>query len=221
MREACMAHFPKHNVEAVDAIILTHGHSDAILGLDDVRDFQRGHYVSIPNPDRPDTTLSGYRIDSGPLRLFGTEMTLQRVREVFPYFTDSPKFLDEAKTVLERRVAAVELCPIPERQSLVLNSLHIECFPAYHGGTYVSLGFGIGRPGDFIYISDVKYVPSVTMEYLKSLPRIKVFVIDCLSRDGIWSHMGFYEAIEFCKQLNPEQIYFTGIYYSSFIKNDS
>jgi hypothetical protein len=37
MREACMRVLPAHGVSNVDAILLTHGHADAILGLDDVR----------------------------------------------------------------------------------------------------------------------------------------------------------------------------------------
>jgi hypothetical protein len=37
MRDACMRVLPKYGVANVDGILLTHGHADAILGLDDVR----------------------------------------------------------------------------------------------------------------------------------------------------------------------------------------
>lgn len=49
-----------------------------------------------------------------------------------------------------------------------------------HGGDYISLGFSIGRAGEFVYISDVKAIPPDTMAYLKSLPRIKTLVLDSL-----------------------------------------
>jgi phosphoribosyl 1,2-cyclic phosphodiesterase len=33
MREACMSILPKHGIQQVSAIVLTHGHADAILGI--------------------------------------------------------------------------------------------------------------------------------------------------------------------------------------------
>ena len=40
MRETCLRLFPQHRVQSVDALLLTHGHADAIFGLDDMRDLQ-------------------------------------------------------------------------------------------------------------------------------------------------------------------------------------
>lgn len=51
MRDSCLRILPKHGVTEVNAIFLTHGHADAVLGLDDVRDLQRSKQVSIPNPN--------------------------------------------------------------------------------------------------------------------------------------------------------------------------
>jgi hypothetical protein len=41
MREQCIRLLPRHNIRTIDALLLTHEHADAILGLDDVRDFQQ------------------------------------------------------------------------------------------------------------------------------------------------------------------------------------
>ncbi|KNC76211.1 hypothetical protein SARC_11280 [Sphaeroforma arctica JP610] len=42
IREQCLQHFPRMGVETIHAIVLTHGHADAIFGLDEVRDIQIG-----------------------------------------------------------------------------------------------------------------------------------------------------------------------------------
>jgi len=41
MYTAVSSVFPAHNVKTVHAILLTHAHADAILGLDDVRELQK------------------------------------------------------------------------------------------------------------------------------------------------------------------------------------
>ena len=45
MRNAFLQH--RHYLHRVDAILLTHGHADAILGLDDVRDLQNFESVKV------------------------------------------------------------------------------------------------------------------------------------------------------------------------------
>jgi hypothetical protein len=67
----------------------------------------------------------------------------------------------------------------------------VKCFEVYHGGTYVSLGFCIGKEGELVYISDVKEIPEASMVFLKSIaPRIKVLVIDVLDLgNGVYSHV--------------------------------
>jgi phosphoribosyl 1,2-cyclic phosphodiesterase len=39
-REVILNLFPKHGLREVGALLLTHGHADAILGMDDLRDLQ-------------------------------------------------------------------------------------------------------------------------------------------------------------------------------------
>lgn len=62
-----------------------------------------------------------------------------------------------------------------------------------------------------MYISDVKIIPPETMEYLKSIPKIKVLVLDLLAEEGIYAHIGLYEALEIYNILKPEQFYGTGM----------
>mmetsp|Transcript_32715 Transcript_32715/g.82520 ORF Transcript_32715/g.82520 Transcript_32715/m.82520 type:complete len:89 (-) Transcript_32715:648-914(-) len=53
MRDAALRHLAGHGVRAIDALLLTHAHADAILGLDDVRDFTEQHGGPLPWDVRP------------------------------------------------------------------------------------------------------------------------------------------------------------------------
>lgn len=55
----------ENKVTKIDLVLLTHGHADHMVGMDDLRRF---------------CTVLGK-----PLPVYGNEATLQRVREVFPY----------------------------------------------------------------------------------------------------------------------------------------
>jgi phosphoribosyl 1,2-cyclic phosphodiesterase len=215
MRDACVQWFPTHGIRDVHALLVTHGHADAILGLDDVRDLQRCRRVAVPDPHYPleARTVLGFQVLSGPLPVFATATTWQTLRSTFPYLTSSapPPYLDEAQCILERRVALLATQEVDEWASLEVHGLPVQCFPVFHGGQYVSLGFSFGAPGEFVYISDVKVMPEQTWRYLKSLPRIRVLVVDALDREGIWSHCGLSEALDIVEALDPLSVYLTGI----------
>ncbi|KAJ2418201.1 hypothetical protein GGF47_005088, partial [Coemansia sp. RSA 2524] len=40
--------FVKHDIKTIDAVLLTHGHADAMLGLDDLRQWTSSQNTSIP-----------------------------------------------------------------------------------------------------------------------------------------------------------------------------
>lgn len=205
MRDACLRLLHRHQIKEVHGILLTHGHADAILGLDDVRDLQKFSRCEIPGKG------TGFRPHSGPLEIFLHKETMETVTNAFSYLVSSrPKFLDFEQTVLERRVALLNFNVISPDDNFEVQGLKIKSFPVLHGGDYVSLGFNIGSPGEFVYISDVKIIPEPTMQYLKSL-RIKVLVIDALSDAGIFSHMGFDEAKQVVRDLKPERTFFVGM----------
>lgn len=209
MRDGCLQLLPRLGVREVHGIVLTHGHADAIFGLDDVRDLQISKPTKVTGENGEKST--GFKVMSGAMPVFLNEPTMQTVKKCFGYLTEPPVFLDEKNKVLERRIALLDFQVIDSNANFNVAGLPIRSFPVYHGGTYISLGFSIGKAGELVYISDVKIIPEETMEYLKALPRIKVFVIDVLALQGIFAHMGLDEALAVVRILNPEVTYFVGM----------
>lgn len=209
MRDACLRMLPLHGINEVAGIILTHGHADAIFGLDDVRDLQISKAISVSGSDGE--SVVGFKVMSGALPVYLNQETMTTVSSVFSYLTLPPAFLDAANNVIERRVALLDFNVVESNSEFTVAGLPVRSFPVYHGGNYVSLGFSIGKAGEFVYISDVSTIPDETMDYLKSLPRIKVFVIDALSPVGIFAHMGVNDALAVVKILQPEKVYFVGM----------
>jgi len=211
MREACLTQLPKHCISEVNAILITHGHADAMMGLDDVRDLQKAERVQVPDPTHPDRVTNGFRILSGEMPIYVTKDTMTTISSAFPYLCNEPCYLVKEDNILSRRIALLKFTVIEDTEKVCIEGLNIQCFPVWHGGKYVSLGFSIGKEGEFVYISDVKLIPQETWDYLKAIVKIKVLVLDALDREGIWSHCGLYEAIDIAKQLQPEKVLFTGM----------
>lgn len=211
MRDGVLRLFPVLGIKSVDAILLTHGHADAMFGLDDVRDLQKSEQVSVCNAQTDFKPMSGFRVVSGALPIYLHQETLNVVKSAFGYLTNPPEYLDKDAEVLQRRVAYLDFRVVPVETTLNLHGLPVDVFPVYHGGTYVSLGFTLGSNKSFVYISDFKIIPEATMTYLLSIPRIHTLVLDALDLKGIYSHAGLYESIEIAKILNPEVVYFTGM----------
>lgn len=211
MRDSLMATLPRNNIKFVNSIILTHGHADACLGLDDVRDLQHCTQVSVADPKNPGSYIKGQKVESGPIEVFLHQETFDQVKKQFSYLVDPPPYLDAKNYILERRTALLEFTVIDPNSSFITHGMPVRSFPVYHGGTYISLGFSFGLEGEFVYISDVKIIPDNTMGYLKSIPKIKTLVLDCLAMDGIFGHIGLHEALDFAKILNPEKLYLVGM----------
>jgi phosphoribosyl 1,2-cyclic phosphodiesterase len=199
VREACMRQLPRLSVRTVDAVVLTHGHADAILGLDDLRDIQAGEGLG----------------DSAPTPVWLSEKTMDDVSSVFHYLVpkeqkgggdggggDAPD--------IARRVTKIHFNvftyfrpfhPVPG----------IECvpIPVLHGGDYVAAGFvirgGFANGSTIAYLSDVNQVPTETMEFLQSLEDgIDVLIVDALHPTKPYrSHFCLTEAVDLARQLRP------------------
>lgn len=208
MRDSCMRHLPTHHITHINGVLLTHGHADAVLGLDDIRDFQKSERVSVKNANGTETT--GYKVVGGALPIYLHQQTMDVVGKAFSYLTTPPAYIDKAAGVLERRVAHLSFEVVAPRSQLSVAGLPIDVFPVFHGGEYISLGFSFGTPGSFIYISDVSSIPPDSLTFLQSL-KIQTLVLDLIGMTGIFPHVGMEEALKVVDQLKPVQTYFVGM----------
>ena len=66
MREACLRFLPMHSIRGIDALLLTHAHADAILGISFVFDLQAASRAALTKARPPAFGRAGR-----PARLFG------------------------------------------------------------------------------------------------------------------------------------------------------
>ena len=71
--EAALRFFPRHGLRSIGAVLLTHAHADAMLGLDDLRSWTMGGCIQ-PFVD-----------------VYLTEECLQTVQQTFPYLVDTSR----------------------------------------------------------------------------------------------------------------------------------
>lgn len=81
-REGAIRWLPHHSIYSIDAIVLTHEHADAMLGLDDLRGFQTRPYVLMNKETKTSKLENG---GSTSLPVFLSPLCLKRVKEQFDY----------------------------------------------------------------------------------------------------------------------------------------
>ena len=162
-------------VRQVDAILFTHHHADHITGLDDVRRFNW--------------------LQSGPLTLYGSADTMQRVRHAFAYaFEDDPDY-PSAKPDLRSEVID---------GPFELFGRTVIPIPLMHGPLPV---FGF-RVGNIAYCTDCNAVPDSSRKLLEGLD---VLVLDGLRRRPHPTHFNLDEAIAEAERIGARRTYFTHI----------
>tara|TARA_B100001996_G_scaffold109221_5_gene82627 strand:+ start:2215 stop:3072 length:858 start_codon:yes stop_codon:yes gene_type:complete len=129
--------FPIHNVDSIDAVILTHAHQDAAGGFDDLRDWTNNTQSKIP--------------------IFLRKVDLDVVKKTFYYLVDTTKITSGGT------VAKLEFNEINDEKINILGQDFIP-LNVNHGENYFANGY---RIDDFSYISDCSYIPKDTMKKIK------------------------------------------------------
>lgn len=161
LREQCL----RHDVRQVDIFLLTHAHSDHIVGMDDLRRF---------------CDLRG----SEGIPIYGSAESLQRVRDIFPYaigarpvFKGYPAFtLHDMPAVLDLGVGKVSSTILPHGVVRVLGFV----FEEYASGA------------KFSYYTDCKDVPEEALALARGSD---VVVLDGLRPEPHPTHMSIPEAL--------------------------
>lgn len=168
-----------NNIRRIDYFILTHGHADHILGMDDLRRF---------------CTIRG----SEAIPVYSTISGLQRVREVYPY-------ANREKPV-HRFYPAFRLLEMPTKLEFEEGEIQSTLLP--HGEMDVlGLIFRERKTGKkAVYYTDCK---EVGPEQRDMAMGAELVILDALQPRKHPTHMSIDEAVETAQDIGAPQTYFT------------
>lgn len=169
----------REEIDRVDLFILTHGHADHILGMDDLR-----RYCDI---------LGGQAIP-----VYGTGEGLERVRAIYPYAVrDNPAVpgypafsLREMPAVLEVPGGRIRSTLLPHGSVAVLGLVFEET--------------ATGRKA--AYYTDCQCVPPEARALADGADAI---ILDALRPEPHPTHMNIAEAMATARQMRASRVYFT------------
>ncbi|CAJ1965770.1 unnamed protein product [Cylindrotheca closterium] len=224
-RETTLRWFPIHNIQSLDAIVITHHHMDAAGGADDLRNFQlvdqdvyqkTGQLVRLPTP------------------VYVSHFCWTNLKTVFPWlFPSATEVLpkqDASQPKVKRDVASLDVRLFKDFQGFeVVPGLTIVPLPVLHGDDLVSHGFSFSvqnQKGEFtnvVYLSDISKMIPETMEYIqKQLPPTDILVVDALLLKGTNPvHFNLDQAMALRDEIQPRgQTYLVGMSCDSFPPHD-
>lgn len=169
----------RENIRQVDFFILTHGHADHIVGMDDLRRF---------------CDLLG----GTALTVYSTDEGMGRVLSIYPYaMSEKP---------ISKGYAAFKLVEMPPVFELPQGTIHSTLLP--HGGVNtLGLVFTERSSGaKFVYYTDCKRVPREAVELARGA---RAVVLDGLRPLAHASHMSIAEAVAVAQEIGAPQTWLT------------
>lgn len=162
----------REDIRHIDAVLYTHSHADHLHGIDDLRGFNFRH--------------------EGPIPLYGSPRTLERVRDNFSYI-----FCNGKK---KGYVPRLKLNPV--EAEFTLFNLPIVPLPLNHGGMQ-AYGY---RIGPFAYLTDCNGIPP---ESLAQLEDLELLVLDGLRFKPHNTHFNIPQALEMAQRIGARQTLLT------------
>ena len=172
-----------HAVDQIDVFLLTHGHADHILGMDDLRRF---------------CDLRG----GGALPVYSTAQGLERIRQIYPYairqqaeFSGYPAFhLQEMPEILELPGGTIRHTLLPHGRVQVLGLI----FEEHATGSKA------------VYYPDCARVDDHQRDLARGAD---LFILDALRPQPHPTHLSIQEAVEVARDVGAKQTWFTHMTY--------
>ncbi|EQC25815.1 hypothetical protein SDRG_16330 [Saprolegnia diclina VS20] len=203
-RDSVLKVFLAKNIKSLDAIVLTHGHADACLGLDDVRELQVFTRCAEGGDDK--------KMANEPMYVHCHPRTKAEVGPKFDYLMLPPLKADASSY---RWTAKLDWKVFEDFGSFDAAGVAFTALPVMHGKGYLCSGFEFGAEvgARFVYLSDLHELPSTTRAHLVANPApIDVLVIDAIYLQAVHgAHLNLPQAIEIIKLLRPKKTYLVGM----------
>lgn len=165
-----------HGVTRVDAVLITHAHADHIFGFDDLRSFN---------------TIKG-----GVIPVYGSSITLDEVRRMFPYaLRPAPPGMYRPQVDLHNVTGPFDL-----------GQVRVTPVPVHHGGVDM-IGFRLDDGG-----RSLGYVPdclSMTAGAVEAFVGVHVMVLDALRHRPHASHSHVESSLAMLARIGAERSYLT------------
>ena len=173
-----------NGIGRVDAVLFTHDHADHTHGLDDVR------AISVRR--------------DGPLPMYGSAETLERLGRKFPYIFDDAMRPLPGTSKPEGRTHT-----LTDGTTVAIGDVDVTPFTVPHGLFSVT-GY---RIGPLAYVTDAKTIPESAFAVMNGA---KVLVINALFRTEHPTHLSIPEAIRVAQRVGAERTYFTHLTHEYF-----
>jgi phosphoribosyl 1,2-cyclic phosphate phosphodiesterase len=162
----------RHRIDRIDAVLYTHHQADHVLGLDELR-------------------IYNWR-QGGPVPIFGSAATLERVSRTFWYV------FAEAKSESTRPMVTPTIVDAP----FDLLGRAIVPVPVRHGSLDI-LGYRVGR---FAYLTDVSTIPDDSYALLEDLDTV---VLSALRPRPHPTHLSLDQAIDEAQRIGAPRTMLT------------
>lgn len=199
-RAAALRFFGRLGVDGVDAILITHDHADALLGLDDIRSVQRYDPVQ--------------RLVLDSTAVFCDRRTYAHCERAFPYLIPRAP---EAEPKLKRFVSNLDWRPFDDHASFVVCGLQFTSLPVEHGVDYLCTGYAWGpEDAKCVVLSDYTAIGPEVHAKLRHWStggrRIALLVLDVLARDNAPRvHASLEQSLALARELRPVATRFVGM----------